>query len=434
MDPDHDSGYASASRVATWTVLSDSNFRDDVEPPASQNPYDVIHPSDEIQSLSSDNDDIGSQASDETTNEGMTGKALIRVFLAEEPQFRALCEKALAKMGRQRFVENLRRLLKSFHKNLSEEAETEAEKAVVKLLHSRRGRLQISNQLAAYMQQEKEGVWGLDRVSLQIVSGDKRRTEQDLRKDFMLMFLPSDLRHVLLSIPRKYVWVSLEQDLSFSNRVKAWVEDNTQLRWNWWPLKPRKRLLQHGESRVFWQCSCGAQQWEEISAEQHEFVAKILAYSDDKYKSTHWCGMKGEGVPLTAWFRSVFRQMRPAPATTPPSAAAQKYTPAGNAASISSSRHLSSPQGSVTSGTGAVAPSRPGQQRGSTTGQQVRISTPNTVIQTESWILFSVQGAWRTLVPSQIPVNSKTTDHSIFQELKRYYQLHRGRLRLWFSI
>lgn len=151
-------------------------------------------------------------------------------------------------------------------------------------------------------------------------------------------------------------------------------------------------------------------------------MAKILACSDDKYKSTHWCGMKGEGV------------LRPAPATTPPSAAAQKYTPAGNAASALSSRHLSSPQSIVTSGTDAVVPSRPGQHRSSTAGQQVRISTPNTIVQTESWILFGVQGPWRTLVPSQIPVNSKATDYSIFQELKRCYQLHRGRLRLWFSV
>jgi hypothetical protein len=33
----------------------------------------------------SDNDDIGSQASDETTNKGMAGEALIGMFLAEEP-------------------------------------------------------------------------------------------------------------------------------------------------------------------------------------------------------------------------------------------------------------------------------------------------------------------------------------------------------------
>lgn len=314
---ERDSGYASASRAGTLMASSEPAFQDNnIEFLPAGKLNETKHPyNDEIQSLPSDNDDIGSQASAETTNEGMTGKAHIRVFLAEEPQFRSLCEKAIAQMNRKRFVENLRRLLKSFHKNLSTEAETEAEKAIVRLLRSRRGRLRISHDLTDQIQQEQEVLQG-SRVDLgiapeatdrletwlahlpersvdpqgdtwaqecgfndqdidsesSIVSDDGSvkdksphiselkkflrgtRSFQNLLKDCMLMFLPIELRHVLLSIPKKHVWVSGEQDLSVTNRLKAWVEDNTQVRWNWWPLESRKRLLQDGESRMFWQC------------------------------------------------------------------------------------------------------------------------------------------------------------------------------------
>lgn len=302
MNPDHDSAYASASRVATLQAPSEPVFEDVATLPTAQRHDETGSLFDEIHSLASDDDDIGSLASDETTNEGMTGKALIRVFLAEEPQFRALCEKALVKLGRRRFVENMRRLLKSFYKSLSEEAQNEAEKAVARLLRSRRGRLRISYQLAVYMQQEE--ACGSDRADLEINLENKHRLEnwvalgagrqvgpeqelntddesftsssdddddfpltskldvflresksfRRLQQDFMLMFLPADLRHILLSIPKKHIWLSQEQDLSLSNSVKNWVEDNTRVRWNWWPLKSRKRLLQHGEARVLWQC------------------------------------------------------------------------------------------------------------------------------------------------------------------------------------
>lgn len=308
-DSERDSGYASASRPATLAVPSESAFRDDIKSPAARKLDETSHSyNNDILSLASDNDDIGSQVSNETTYQEMTGKALIRVFLSEDTDFRSICEKAMGHMGRQRFVENLRRLLKSFHKNLAAEAEAEAEKAVARLLRSRRGRLWISEQLALCIQQEQEETREGHRVDTQVAPEDKHRIETWLRtltravdpeefedlnvndesgtsdsddgfardefpfiseletflrraksfrtllKDFMLMFLPTELRHVLLSIPKEQIWVEQEQDISPANRVKAWVEDSTQVRWNWWPLEPRKRMLREGESRLFWRC------------------------------------------------------------------------------------------------------------------------------------------------------------------------------------
>jgi hypothetical protein len=304
-----DSGYASASRPQTFSTSSEEPFQDnniELPPAGNRNERKDLHDN-EIESLPSDNDDTGSQASNETTNEEMAGKALLRVFLANEPQFRSLCEKAMTEMGNKRFVANMQRLLKSFHRNLLTEAEAETEKAIAKLLRSKRGRLRISQQLSDHIQQEREEGSQFDKSDLRVIPEYKNRVEtwlafapersveigresqsansgyststtddsseeefphisklekflcrtrsfQLLLKDCMLLFLPFQTRHLLSSIPKECIWVSSEQDLSISNRVKAWVEDFTQVRWNWLPLESRKRRLRPGESRIFWRC------------------------------------------------------------------------------------------------------------------------------------------------------------------------------------
>lgn len=309
-DPVNDSGYASASVSAEMMVSSDSVSREIIHSPGAYEPVISRQKNEyDVQSYSSEDDEIGSQRSFQTTREEMTGKALIRLFLAEEPRFRSLCEKALEQMDQARFVRNLRRLLKSFHKNVSAEAEVSSEKAVANLLRSRRGRLRISQDLHLHILEDEQPE---DRIhikpDLQVPSRDQNLVErwltqavetpinfqeleapevdieslpsdidgpaveqfpniaelksflkearsfQILLKDFTLMFLPDELKHVLLSIPRKQVWVSRDQDLSLINRAKLWVEHKSRVKWNWWPLEQGKRLLKENESRVFWEC------------------------------------------------------------------------------------------------------------------------------------------------------------------------------------
>jgi hypothetical protein len=259
-DLEKDSGYASASRPAT---VSDTHIMD-------LELQDSGNVNDEIGSVLSDNEDIGSQASYGTTNEEMTGKALIRLFLVKQPQFKALCEEGLAKMNSGRFVDNLRRLLKLFHMHLSAEAESEAEKAVAGLLRSNRGRLRISQQVAFHVRQDQEEEVERPTIDLQVAPADKHSVEtwlsrtaergmkplqeedqeaayysassdseadlegdeefpyitelegflrgarsyEILLRDFMLMFLPTGLRHMLLSIPKRNIHLSREQSSS----------------------------------------------------------------------------------------------------------------------------------------------------------------------------------------------------------------------------
>ncbi|ODA79810.1 hypothetical protein RJ55_05406 [Drechmeria coniospora] len=404
-----DSGYASGSRVATLRLSTTGTgpvHGENASPDATTEHGQEAsrRGEEEAKSVASDEGDIGSQTSEGTTYEDLTGKALIRVFLAEEPRFRLLCENAMSNMSRQRFVENMRRLLKSLHKGLLSEAKSEAERAVAALLCSRRGRLRISQQLVEHIEQEKDELVTHDRLDLhaslqercdvenwlahasettfaeqntaddcwgseESASGDELEGDEfphtsELRRflrnsqsfqevlgDFLSMFLPADVGDVLLSIPKGNVWLSREQPRSMINRMKVWVEDKTQVTWNWWPLEPSKRELRKGECRIFWQCTCGTQQWDEVSLDQHEFVEKFLAVWDDKPTSPHWCRKTGFRVPLS-----------------------------------------------------------------------------------QSFILFGVQGPRRTLTPAQILVTSRSTDSSVFQDLRACYRTHRGWLRYWFSI
>ncbi|UKZ77376.1 hypothetical protein TrVFT333_005096 [Trichoderma virens FT-333] len=172
-DAEGDSGYGSASRRATTTILSVSDLQNDINVIASVERVEIkddirMQSDDDIRSVVSVDDDIRSQTSDATSNEGMTGKALIRTFLAEQPQFKALCEKALDKMNRQRFVKNMSRLLKSFHICLAKEAESEAEKAVAELLRSKKGRQRISKQLVSHISMEKEEALDFGQGDLEI--------------------------------------------------------------------------------------------------------------------------------------------------------------------------------------------------------------------------------------------------------------------------
>ncbi|KAF4126272.1 hypothetical protein GMORB2_0008 [Geosmithia morbida] len=98
-----------------------------------------------------------------------------------------------------------------------------------------------------------------------------------LRQDVWLISLPRDVRHVLVSIHEDSIWVSREQDVSVTNGMKAWVEDSTGIKWNRWPLKRRKRMLQDGETRVLWKCTCDSEQWEEVALEQGEIVEKMMS-------------------------------------------------------------------------------------------------------------------------------------------------------------
>jgi hypothetical protein len=135
---------------------------------------------------------------------------------------------------------------------------------------------------------------------------------------------------------------------------------------------------------------------------------------------------------VRSWLEGIFWRAPSALPAAPASSAAQKYTPRGNIEPVSSPITESSPSdGGQTSSAASI---QSHQQGSLITVQQGQRATPDPVGRAESYILFGVQGSRRTLNPGQIRTNNQSTDHSVFQDLKKYYQTHRGRLRIWFSI
>jgi ribosomal protein L37AE/L43A len=78
-----------------------------------------------------------------------------------------------------------------------------------------------------------------------------------LLNNFRVLPLRSSLRDLLLTVPNDRIWICSEQNHSFANRAKLFMENYTRLEWSWWPLEPCIRTLQEDEARVIWKCvSC----------------------------------------------------------------------------------------------------------------------------------------------------------------------------------
>jgi tetratricopeptide (TPR) repeat protein len=77
---------------------------------------------------------------------------------------------------------------------------------------------------------------------------------QVLLNDLGIQILPYPLRDIMQAAPHGSLWLSHQDNNSFFNRVKAFVEDFTVLEWNWWPFEPRMKNLNSSEMRLFWHC------------------------------------------------------------------------------------------------------------------------------------------------------------------------------------
>lgn len=129
-----------------------------------------------------------------------------------------------------------------------------------------------------------------------------------------------------------------------------------------------------------------------------------------------------------ALFGRIYRN-KPTAVASLSSTAAERYVPQ-ELSQVPSCRVSGSPRPDDRQSSAITLP----HQRDSLTNEFVPIAIPNTVARARTWILFGVQGARRTLNPTQVMINDQSTDYELFQGLKKFYRLHRGRLRLWFSI
>jgi hypothetical protein len=81
---------------------------------------------------------------------------------------------------------------------------------------------------------------------------DSPTTLHSLGADLAFSTLRRPLRELLTQIPKRLIALSSENDSSFLNRSKAFLEDYTMAEWDWWPLAPRVPDVTSGECRLQW--------------------------------------------------------------------------------------------------------------------------------------------------------------------------------------
>ena len=80
---------------------------------------------------------------------------------------------------------------------------------------------------------------------------------QNLVTNFRIFLMPTSLRslaRIIMSVPTDRIHFVESDDLSFSNKIKIFIESITEDNWNWWPLRAKMKILQKDQTRLLWQC------------------------------------------------------------------------------------------------------------------------------------------------------------------------------------
>ena len=271
---------------------------------------------DNVRSVVSAKADISSHEPRRRTVQEITAEDELVIWLVQNKELRPLYVEALNKLAEVGFIDSYQRLLKQFYLDLSRNEETNLEQATFNLLKNRRNRIRIAQRIFTQLRPDSEEV--LVQVEQQVRETEDRMPRAGSRiagnaeivplndlpeptiidknsdqeshlskdeaageeipkvtvaqpnatemEDFLLkrnsfqlpiFDLPpslAPLTRILMSIPSDRIWFSTEEDLSFSNKMKAFMEDHSQGIWNWWPLRSRMRMLERNQTRLHWRC------------------------------------------------------------------------------------------------------------------------------------------------------------------------------------
>lgn len=274
----------------------------------------------EVGSVLSDEDDNRSMGVSPKSRPVLEAQSQIRALFALNENLQLLAKDLLAKMGRERFVENFRRLLMSYYKLQKQLARSNLEHAVVVLLGSRTLREGIATQVADTLvptsdQMRLDHEKDMERIRDTTASvedwlsknlafaqhaepleqndgenanlqhedssdsddehqADKSQVEfahitraaqflcasnavENLLLDMQVLSIPSELHilaQTLLTIPRDDVRIYCEYKPTFWNKCKIFVDEATNVDWNWWPLDPAIPPLPADRVRIWWKC------------------------------------------------------------------------------------------------------------------------------------------------------------------------------------
>jgi hypothetical protein len=317
-----DSGYASQRQVDSLYSQSipDPGFQSALQPEDDSviqvpSHCDEEAYADDIRSIDSDHESIGSNISTDRSKAELFAIRYIASFFAQRVELRSLHETALQKIDSKRFVRNYRRILKSYYRRLLGEAANDTEKEVTYILRSRRNRQRIAEEIANHHDFEEEEKGSLDDLLAQPAEkqyledwlkrtpgmdyGPLSETNQEpvsdnfqsenndsdseididseaeadndfsnihraeiflqrgsafhnLVLDIRLLMLPYHLRHVIETTPRSSLKLILNDEKGCFNSAKLFVESYTGSEWDWWPLAPRIPRLGNGEQHLEW--------------------------------------------------------------------------------------------------------------------------------------------------------------------------------------
>lgn len=261
---------------------------------------------DDIRSIESDCESIGSKLSTGRSRAELLAIKLLSLFFAELEDLRPLHEAALKKIERARFVKNYRRILKLYYRRLICEAATDVEKEVTMVLRSRQNRESIARGISSHLQLDEDDRPGLmDKLVAQpkektYIENWLRRTQgfdqgptvdasfhessdsdddsefaaevgadflnvdrakvflqqgsafRSLVLDIRLLILPGYLRDIVETSPKGSLKFLTGNDRGWVNSMKATLETYTELEWDWWPLAPRMPSLNTNECCIQW--------------------------------------------------------------------------------------------------------------------------------------------------------------------------------------
>jgi tetratricopeptide (TPR) repeat protein len=307
---------------------------------------------DECMSMESNDEDIASQVAAKRTVPEILAVRQFGFFFAELEELRSLHKEAFSRFGTTRFQENYRRILKRYVLRLQDNARIPMEKDTVLVLRSRTNRRNIAQQIVNLIQAEGEGSskpleelirqpveklqledWAknvytpqdpelLDTIEVDAEGSEYSGEESDgeacgeerhyptiiqaerflrtgfpfqmLVQDIRLLILPRLIREVVEHSPKDSIRLFSKNDTSLVNKFKAFVEDNSNMEWDWWPLTPRVPDLPSDKMHIRWTVSALFAILAEsiVSLIQCSFVGSTCSWkflpNKPRYCSTSW--------------------------------------------------------------------------------------------------------------------------------------------------
>ncbi|KAI1613913.1 hypothetical protein EDD36DRAFT_473920 [Exophiala viscosa] len=231
---------------------------------------------------------------------------------------------------------------------------------------------------------------------------------ESLLLDMQVLVIPSELcilAQTLLTIPKDDVRFHHEYESTFGNKCKKFVDEVTNVDWNWWPLSPTIPPLPEGRVRICWKCllsnhNAVEKSYGKMFRKSRQICCTDCCLFEDRRHVATICVRQHSDVAVKLWRLTH-----------------QRLTQVGGIVSSSASP---SPGSSLGSRSASPASSTDATSVGSAS---------------HMYVLLGISGMRSTLELKHMNVIKDTnTEAKFFRKLNDLYRSARGFLRIWLSI